>query len=74
MSGIPSSMDSDMVRDRVRTKMAALGMSLRQYAEVNGYTAAYLSDFLKGACEPGKKILNAEGLKAVKYYEPKDQS
>lgn len=62
-----------MVRNMVRTNMATLGMSMRQYAEMNGYTAAYLSDFLKGICGPGKKILNAEGLKVVKYYEYKDR-
>lgn len=70
--GIPSSMDADMVRDHIRTKIEALGMSQREYAEMCGYDHTYLSRVLDGQRPPGKVILDAEGLQAVTYYEYKD--
>lgn len=70
--GIPSSMDADMVRDHIRTKIEALGMSQREYAEMCGYDYSYLSRVLSGEREPGTVILEAEGMKAVTYYEFKD--
>lgn len=72
MKGIPLSMDSDMVRSRVRSNMEVLKMSQKEYAEMSGYSEQYLCDFLAGRREPGKKILDAENLKAVVYYEHKD--
>ena len=67
--GIVASMDVDMVRSMIRDKMAALGMTQAAYAAMCGYSAAYLSDVLAGRKDPGKAILSAEGLVAVKYYE-----
>lgn len=72
MTGIPSSMDSDMVRAKVRRKMEALGFSQKQYSEMCGYSEQYLCDFLAGRREPGRKILDGECLKAVTYYEIKE--
>jgi transcriptional regulator with XRE-family HTH domain len=69
MSGIPSSMDADMVRSRIRDKIEAMGITQSAYAEMCGYSQAYLSDFLNGLRGPGPAILKAEGLKAVTYYE-----
>lgn len=37
MSGIPLSMDADMVRDHIRGKIKAMGMSCREYADMCGY-------------------------------------
>lgn len=69
MTGIPSSLDSDMVRSMVRRKMEVIGLNQKEYAEMCGYSEQYLSDFLAGHREPGKKILDGENLKAVTYYE-----
>jgi ribosome-binding protein aMBF1 (putative translation factor) len=71
-AGIPLSMDADMVRNHIRTKMEALGMSQREYADMCGYDHTHLSRVLSGEKLPGKKILEAEDLKAVIYYEYKD--
>lgn len=70
--GIPSSMDADMVRDLIRSKMRAIGVSQREYAAMCGYDHTYLSRVMSGEKEPGSVILDAEGLKAVTYYEFKD--
>lgn len=67
--GIPSSMDADMVRNHIREKIKALGMSQREYADMCGYGEQFLSMVLRGARAPSKKILDAEGLHAVTYYE-----
>ena len=58
-----------MVRDQIREKLKACGMTQKQYAEVCGYSESYLSDFLNGRRDPGEAILKAEGLRAVTYYE-----
>lgn len=70
--GIPSSMDADMVRDHIRTKIEAMGVSQREYANLCGYDYTYLSRVLSGERPPGKTILDAEGMTAVTYYEFKD--
>lgn len=70
--GIPSSMDADMVRNHIRTKIEAMGMSQREYADMCGYDHTHLSRVLNGEKPPGKKILDAEDLKAVTYYEFKE--
>lgn len=70
--GIPLSMDADMVRDLIRSKMQAMGVSQREYAAMCGYDHTYLSRVMSGEKEPGAAILEAEGLKAVTYYEFKD--
>jgi len=70
MTSIPLSMDADMVRQHIRTKMKVLGVNQREYAEIYCYSEQYLSDFLNGKRNPGKKILAAEGFVAVTtYYE-----
>jgi hypothetical protein len=71
-TGIPLSMDADMVRNHIRTKMQAMGMTQKAYAEMCGYSEQYLGDFLNGRRNPGLKILEAEDLKAVTYYEYKE--
>lgn len=70
--GMPSSMDADMVRSSIRSKIEAMGMSQREYADMCGYDHTHLSRVLNGEKLPGKKILDAEGLHAVTYYEYKD--
>ena len=67
--GIPSSMDADMVRDHIRSKILDLGMSQREYAHVCGYDHTHLSRVLNGEKLPGKLMLDAEGMQAVTYYE-----
>lgn len=67
------SMDADMVRDHIRTKMEALGMSQREYADMCGYDHTHLSRVLSGEKLPGKKILDAELMHAVVYYEYKEE-
>ena len=71
MAGIPLSLDADMVRSHIRTKIEALRMTQKAYAEMCGYSEQYLSDFLNGMRAPGKVILDAEDLIAVTYYEYK---
>lgn len=72
--GLPMSMDADMVRNIVREQMEALEMTQKAYAEMCGYSAQYLSDFLSGRRDPGLAILDGLGLKAVTYYEYKDET
>lgn len=71
MGGIPLSMDADMVRAHIRRKMEAMGMTQKAYAAMCGYTHQHLRQFLCGSKGPGPKILDAEGLHAVTYYEYK---
>lgn len=70
--GIPLSMDADMVRTHIRDKMEVLGMSQREYASWCGYDHTCLARVLSGEREPSAKILAAEGMKAVTYYEYKE--
>ncbi len=67
--GIPASWDADMVRSHIRDKIEAMGVSQREYADMCGYDHTHLSRVLNGDKLPGKKILDAEGLVAVTYYE-----
>lgn len=67
------------VLDLVRAQVKRAG-SLRAYAREQGYSAAYLSDVLRGRRDPGKKILEPLGLMAqrtpaiVRYIEgPSDE-
>lgn len=60
-----------MVRAHVRDAIELLNISLREYAKIMGISPSHLSRFLAGEREPGEKILNALGLKAVTYYERK---
>ena len=64
-------MDADMVRGLIRRKIELIGISQRGYADMCNYDHTHLSRVLSGEKLPGKKILDAEGLKAVVYYEYK---
>lgn len=59
------------VLDLLRAEIEKAG-SLRKYAKQSGYTAAYLSDVLRGRRDPGPKILEPLGLvaevTAPQYY------
>lgn len=72
--GLPSSWDADMVRASIRDKIEKMGVTQAAYAEMCGYTPQHLRQFLCGSKGPGPKILDAEGLQAVTYYEFKDAS
>lgn len=67
--GIPSSLDDDMVRQKIYARMEALEMSRREYANLMGYDHTTLSRFLNGQRPPTKPILKSLGLRAVTYYE-----
>ena len=67
--GLPSSLDADMVRAHVRNSMEMSNISLRSYAKIMEISPSHLSRFLAGEREPGPKVLDAFGLKAVTYYE-----
>lgn len=71
--GIPYSMDADMVRTHIREKIEIMGVSMREYADMCGYDHTHLSRVLNGHKEPGSKILAAEGMHAVVYYEYKEE-
>jgi transcriptional regulator with XRE-family HTH domain len=62
-------MNADMVRDLIRINLKRAGVSQREYAALCGYDHTHLSRVLNGEKEPGQKILDAEGLQAVVYYE-----
>ena len=65
-------MDEDMVRESISDKMSQLGISIQEYAEMCGYKGTTLYGFLEEGDKPCLAILDAEGLKAVTYYEFKD--
>lgn len=69
--GIPSSMDDDMVRQKLYDIMEVLNVSQREYADLCGFHHSTLSRFLNGKKPPTKPILDALNLKAVTYYEYK---
>jgi transcriptional regulator with XRE-family HTH domain len=71
--GIPSSMDADMVRDLIRSKIKRMRTTQQAYAEMSGYSAQHLSDVLGGKREPSHAVLKAEGLVRVTYYEYKSR-
>jgi transcriptional regulator with XRE-family HTH domain len=62
-------MTADQLRERIRIRLEKLRITQKEYAKMCGYSEQYLSDFLSGNREPGEKILKAECLKAVTYYE-----
>jgi hypothetical protein len=72
MPSLPYSMDADGVRKMIREKMEALGCTLKEMADMDGVSPAYLSDILHGRREPGKKVLDAHGMKKCVYYEFKE--
>ncbi len=61
-------MNSDEVRDMLRTKLA--GRTHDALAADLGVTQGYLSKVLAGDCNPGEKLLRQMGLRKVVSYEP----
>jgi len=66
----------DEVREMLREKMEASGLSLRKFAmQVLAVTPSYLSEVFRGTRRPGENILEYLGLERRKvveiYYLPK---
>lgn len=65
-----SYMDAYRLRDYLRVVIRddAKGVA-KDWAEKNGLSPAYVSDFLNGKREPGKAMCKALGVRRVTTYE-----